>query len=159
MGKHQVAAVQCAGHTCVVDHDGVVDPVRGVVDLVRARGVDHLDLEPIHHQRVLLLVDLHGAVKGAVNRIKTETRGPLCQITRLARPEHHRPENQPRHARPVGEEPAQEPPDPAKAVENAISRGGGARARCSKGRRWELIRETLGGLRSEEGSPSSEVDL
>ncbi|RMS61115.1 hypothetical protein ALP65_04682 [Pseudomonas aeruginosa] len=64
----------------VVDQQGVLDAVLGVVDRRRVVGVDHLDQVAVGGQRVVFFVDGDGAVERTMHRVPTQQAGPLDQV-------------------------------------------------------------------------------
>src|SRR5690606_35850451 len=78
----------------VVDDDGIVDPVGGVVDAGRIAGVDHLDLVAIGSQGVVFFINGDGALEGAVHRVPAQQAGPLGQVVRGALAHHDRAQAQ-----------------------------------------------------------------
>src|SRR5699024_1795491 len=73
-------ALTVAPHTGVVDDDGVVDAVLGVVDLGRLVGVDDLDRGAVGPDDVVLLVDPNGAVEAAMDGVAAQQGGTLLQV-------------------------------------------------------------------------------
>ena len=71
----------------VVDHDGVLDAVLGVVDLRGGVGVDDVDHVAVGDDGVLFLVDRDGAVEGAVDRVAAQQAGALDEV--VGRPAAH----------------------------------------------------------------------
>ena len=76
----QAQAIFVAPLTGVVDHDGVVDVVVGVVHLVRAIGVDHLDEVTVGDQRRVFFVYGDGAVERTMHGITAQQAGTLFQV-------------------------------------------------------------------------------
>src|SRR5699024_8498076 len=67
-------------HAGVVDDDGVIDAVLGVVDLGRLVGIDDLDRGAVGPDDVVLLVDPDGAVEAAVDGVAAQQGGTLLQV-------------------------------------------------------------------------------
>jgi hypothetical protein len=68
----------------VVDENGVLDPERGVVDLVGSIGVEDPDHVAVGDDGVLVFVALDAAAEGAVDRVAPQQAGALGQIVLAA---------------------------------------------------------------------------
>ncbi len=64
----------------VVDDDGVVDVILGVVDLVRSIGIDDADHIAVGNDGILFFVDFDRSFKVTVNGITTQQAGSAEQI-------------------------------------------------------------------------------
>ena len=106
----------------VVDDNGVVDAVLGVIHLVRAVGVDDLDVVAIGDDRLVFLVHRDGAAEGAVHGITAQQTGALFQVVLGAA----LADNDGAQAQVVPatgffhEDPGQVPADPAEAVQHDV---------------------------------------
>src|SRR5690606_10094026 len=64
----------------VVDQQGILDAVPGVVDGSRIVGIDHLDQVAVGGDGAVFLVDDDGAVERTMHRVATQQAGTLGQI-------------------------------------------------------------------------------
>ena len=76
--RQALAVAPCAG---VVHQDGVVDAIRGVVDLGGIVGVDHLDLGAVSPDNLVFLVYRDGAVESTVDGIAAQQGSALEDVT------------------------------------------------------------------------------
>ncbi len=106
----------------IVNQDGVVDTVGGVVDLVRRAGINNADQVAVGDDAVFLFIDRDRAAEVAVHRVATQQAGTLGQvvITTLAHDDGPQPELV---ATPdfVHQDSCQQPADTAKAVKDDIA--------------------------------------
>ncbi len=77
MDRQTFAVAPFAG---VINQDGIVDAVLGVIHFLRAVGVDHLHFHTVGHKRLALFIDTNGAIERTVNRVAAQQRGALDQI-------------------------------------------------------------------------------
>ena len=108
----------------VVDHQGVVDAVGGVVDRGGVVRVDDLDLDAVGGDGVVLEVHLDGAFEGAVDRVAAQQAGALGEV--VVRTAAHHDGAQAQAVAAAGlfdQEAGQEPADAAEAVEDDVGAG------------------------------------
>ena len=112
-----------APHARVVDDDRVGDVVRLVVHVLRRVGVDHLDEVAVGNESLVLLVDLDGPVKAAMNRVAAQKARALVQVAFRTAPHDDGPQAQGiAEARPLDQEAREQATDAAEAVEHDVLR-------------------------------------
>jgi hypothetical protein len=106
----------------VVDHDGVVDTVLGVVDLGGRVGLDDVDLVAVANQLALVVQHPDGAAERPVHRVAPQQARTLVEIVRaIALADHDGA--QPQHIAAAGlldQDAGQQPADAAEAVEHHV---------------------------------------
>ena len=112
-----------APHTRVIDEDGVVDAVLGVVDGCWVVGVDHLDLRAVGPDDLVLLVDGDRAVERTVDGVAAQEGGALDDVAVALLTDHDAAQT---HAVVSGlasdEDAGEQAADAAEAVEHDIDR-------------------------------------
>ena len=108
--------------TGIVDHDGVVDAISGVVDLRGRVCLDDLDLVAVADQLALFLQHPDGAPEGPVHGVPAQQAGALLEILRAPTLAHHdRPQAQGIAATGLLDQDARDqPPDAAETVQHHV---------------------------------------
>ena len=111
-----------APDTCVVNNNRIVNAVLGVIHLIRARRVDHLDKVAIGDQRRVFFVHGDRTVEGAVNRIAAQQAGALFEVIVCPTLTNH-DGTQTQVVTATGlldHDPGQQPPDPPETVKHHV---------------------------------------
>src|SRR5688572_3390401 len=78
----------------VVDNEGVVDPVSGVIDVGWVVRIDHLDYCAVGQDLILLGVDRDCALEGAVHGVSPQEAGALNEVLIGTAANHNRTQPQ-----------------------------------------------------------------
>ena len=75
-------------YACVIDNQGVVNTVLGVVNIFWLIGIDNLDEIPVGNNRAVFFIDRDMPIEWSMYRIATQQTGPFAQVT-VASTTHH----------------------------------------------------------------------